>query len=455
MPRFSHCILCAIVSAATAAHSASIPESVKEAVRLRVEAEKTPSIVVGIVDAEGTAYFAHGKTSLPDGPAPDEHTIYEIGSITKAFTGVLLADMAAKDEVSLDDPIGKFLPEGVTAPTRDGNHITLEHLSVQTSGLPRLPHNFTPEDPSNPYADFTNEKLYECLGSVEFERGIGEEYAYSNLGVGLLGHLLELASGKSYEALIVERIANPLGMDDTRVEFTSSMKERLATGYGLSSESPNWDLASLKGAGALRSNAEDMLTFLAANLGLAESPLLDTLRASHEPRAQAGGEDMRIGLGWHILTAPSGEDIVWHNGGTGGYRTFAGFAPEAGIGVVVLTNNGQGPSDDLGFHLLDASMPLENIRPHEEIELSADLLERYVGKYDMKPAGTLTVTKSVNRLNAQLTGQPRFIIFPESETTFFYKNVDATLEFIVGENGETTGVILRQGGNVLEAAKIE
>ena len=143
---------------------------------------------------------------------------------------------------------------------------------------------------------------------------------------------------------------------------------------------------SSSGAGALRSTAQDMLAFLEANLGLRDSPLLASMRETHESRANAGSPAMKIGLGWHIRIVEDGGDIHWHNGGTGGYRTFAGFVQDPPLGVVVLTNSGGAGDDDIGFHLLDESIPMAEVIEHSEVEVEESILRRYVGKYELMSA---------------------------------------------------------------------
>ena len=196
-------------------------------------------------------------------------TIFEIGSATKVFTSLLLADMVQRGEVALNDPVAKFLPAGVSVPERNGRQITLVDLATHTSGLPRLPANLNPKDPNNPYADYTPEQLYQFLSSYQLPRDIGAQYEYSNLGGGLLGFALARRAGMSYEALVKSRICDPLGMKDTGITLTPEMKARFAVGHdqGLA-RVENWDLPTLAGAGALRSTANDLLAFVSANIGL-------------------------------------------------------------------------------------------------------------------------------------------------------------------------------------------
>jgi CubicO group peptidase (beta-lactamase class C family) len=314
-----------------------IPDDVERMVREAVDAGDTMGIVVGIVGPCGAEYFAYGRSAAENGPPLGRDTVFEIGSTGKAFTGVLLAAMVEANLVSMSDPIESFLPPGVQAPFFEGRSITLRDLATHTSGLPSLPGNFAPADEYRPYADYTVEQMYQALGAVELTRPPGAEYEYSNFGMGVLGHLLELQSGMSYEELVAEWITVDLGMTDTRMELTAGMKSRLATGYRHGEPFPLWDNPTLAGAGGLRSTAGDMLEFLAANLGLRESDVLGAMRLSHRP-VHVVDPALSVGLAWHLLT--EGDDtVVEHHGATGGYWCYAGFVEDRRLGVVVLTNS--------------------------------------------------------------------------------------------------------------------
>ena len=416
-------------------------------------------IVVGVIDAKGRRVIAYGSLAKDDKRPLNGDTIFEIGSMTKVFTSLVLMDMVQKGEVAVTDPVSKYLPATVKVPERNGKKITLQDLSTQSSGLPRMPSNFKPKDDTNPYADYSVQQLYQFLSGYKLTRDIGAQYEYSNLGVGLLGHVLTLRAHLSYEAMVKSRILDPLGMNSTRVTLTPAMKARLAVGHGPGmSVVPNWDIAALAGAGALRSSANDILTFLAANLGYTKTPLAAAMAAELSIRRPAGAPDMQIAYAWHIQTR-NGNSIVWHNGGTGGYRTYMGFDPKSRAGVVVLTNiaSAAGP-DDIGRHLLDASYPLEKVEPlkeHIEVTVDTKVFDKYVGSYELGPGAILTVSRTGEQLFTQLTGQPKFQVFPESERKFFLKIVDAQLTFDTDAEGKATQVVLHQNGRDLPAKRID
>ena len=410
----------------------------------RVVTKRAVGIVAGVLDHGQRKIFTAGTAGVP-GVALDGNTVFEIGSITKVFTASLLADMAARGEVKLDDPVAKYLPSMVRMPSRNGRQITLLDLATQSSGLPRMPSNFKPRDENNPYSDYTVAEMYAFLSGYELPRDVGAQYEYSNLGVGLLGHALALRAGKTYEALLTERILKPLGMNDTRIILSEAGKARLARGHTAAGvPTANWDLQTLAGAGALRSTANDLLKFLAANLDSASKPLGPVLATTRFARRDLDPQ-MKIGLNWHILTAFQ-RPLIWHNGGTGGYRSFIGLDPARERGVVVLSNQSVAP-DDIGVHLLEVRAPITPApKLRTEIAVDPALLETYVGVYQLAPTFALTITREGGFLFGQGTGQPKLQLFAEAPTEFFLKEVDAQITFEKDSTGKVTRLVLHQGG---------
>ncbi len=415
-------------------------------------------IVVGVIEPQGRRVVAYGSLEKGDPRPLNGDTIFEIGSATKVFTSLLLADMVQRGEVALTDPVAKFLPADVKVPERGGRAITLVDLSTHTSGLPRLPTNLHPKDPANPYADYTVEQLYQFLSTYQLTRDIGSQFEYSNLGGGLLGLALARRAGMDYEALVHSRITAPLGMTSTAITLSPEMKARLAVGHDAQLKPvPNWDIPTLAGAGALRSSANDLLTFLAANLGSIKSPLAPAMSSMLAVRRPTGAPGLgEIGLGW-LVTKPSDIEIVWHNGGTGGYRSFVGFEPKTGVGVVVLSNTFTAAGvDDIGMHLLDSHVPLmPPPKEHKEIAVDPKLFDGYVGQYQLAPNFILTITRDGDKLFAQATGQPKFQIFPESEREFFLKVVDAQITFETDSTGRATSLTLHQNGANMPAKRVQ
>jgi CubicO group peptidase (beta-lactamase class C family) len=428
----------------------------------RIDVQKqSVGIVVGVIEPSGRRVVAYGNLAKNDPRPLNGDTIFEIGSITKVFTSLLLADAKARGEVALTDPVGKFLPARVKMPERGGRAITLQDLATHTSGLPRLPTNMAPKDAANPYADYSAENLYAFLSGYQLPRDIGSDYEYSNLGGGLLGLALTLrARATDYETLVRERIIMPLRMASTAIALSPEMKTRLAAGHGATLQPvPNWDLPTLAGAGALRSTTNDLLTFLAANIGYVDTPLAAAMADMLTVRRPTGTPDLAIALGWHVLTV-HGKEIVWHNGGTAGYRTFIGFDRLARVGVVVLSNAGTvaGP-DDIGRHLLDAELPLlrPQLAPKVRAEIAVDpqVFENYVGRYQLAPGRFVTFAREDAHFFTQITGQPRIEMFATAPREFFLKVVDAQLTFEVDANGRATTVVLHQAGRDMRAPRVE
>ena len=418
---------------------------IKKILADRIDVQKqADAIVVGVIDSSGRRLIAHGGV--------DGDTLFEIGSATKVFTSLLLADAVQRGEVALTDPVSKFLPAGVKVPERGGKKITLADLATHTSGLPRLPANLAPKDMSNPYADYTVQQLYDFLSHYELPRDIGAQYEYSNLGAGLLGHALALRAKMSYEALVRARILDPLKMKSTAIMLPDALQKRLVAGHDPSGRiAKNWDLPTLAGAGALRSSANDLLEFLSAELGFTKSPLASAMSGQLATRRSSGSPTLEIALGWHIFKTPSGQEIIWHNGGTGGYRSFIGFDAKKKAGVVVLSNRFTAAGvDDIGRHLLDPTAPLlqpPNVR--KVVTVDSKVLESYAGIYELMPNMRFNVTVENGHLFAQLTGQPKFELFASGEKEFFYKVVDAQITF-----GDQS-LVLHQNGMDMPAKRME
>src|SRR5438105_7144043 len=249
-------------------------------------------IMIGVLRGGERRVGGYGVLDAGRQP-PDEHTIFEIGSVTKVFTTLLLADMVLRGEVALNDPAQKFLPDAVHLPTWRGQQIMLLHLATHTSSLPRLPSNLwkTVKDQANPYANYQVSDMYEFLSDCKLKRPIGSREEYSNLGMGLLGHVLGLVAGKSYEELVRERILRPLGMTDTSITLSADQQARLAPGHTSDGKvTVNWDTPALPGCGALRSNVNDVLTFMAASMTPATSLLAEAVRLCQRlyPKTAAG-----------------------------------------------------------------------------------------------------------------------------------------------------------------------
>jgi serine-type D-Ala-D-Ala carboxypeptidase/endopeptidase len=307
-------------------------------------------LVVGVWRGGDDVALWH-RGELPAGG----RSIFEIGSITKVFTATLLADMAREGQLTVGDPVSAHLPPGVEMPSR-GREITLADLSSHRSGLPGLPKGLLVPALTtrrrDPYADWDAARLEAAIPRTRPRREPDNRFRYSNYGVGLLGYLLARRAGTSYDELVRQRIADPLGLHDTGTAVDGG---RLAAPHGFSGRTAShWHFDALAGAGALRSTATDLLGFVRLHADRSDRPLAAAARETQRPRAKVGRG--HVGLGWIILP-PARRfpfELLLHEGGTGGFRTFAGLAPERELGVVVLTNQARRVGR-LGLQLLRAA----------------------------------------------------------------------------------------------------
>lgn len=411
------------------------------------------ALTVGLIDAHGRQVIGYGSISDDKASLPDGRTIFEIGSVSKTFTATLLADAVLRGKMSLDDPVQKYLPAGVKMPVGEkGQPITLLHLTTQCSGLPRMPSNFAPADPANPYADYTVRQMYDYLSALRLQHDPGEQCLYSNLGVALLGHVLALRAGKSYEDLLIERICQPLKMQSTRVTFDGSMRKRLAPPHdGDGTQVKNWDLPTFAGAGGIRSDTDDMLDYVAAEINPGKTEVQAAMRMTQK-RQRAFGPGADIGMNW-IINPKSG--VRWHNGQTGGYHSFVAFHPEKRVGVVILCNTGCGLPDEIGSRLMQRMLgsPIKPLSLRKIVSLPDGDLDRLAGRYKFGLLAWMDVKRAGDHLTAQLTGQPAAGIYPESQTKFFWKVVDAQVTFEIDAAGHVTGLVLHQNGRDVPAKK--
>ena len=418
-----------------------------------LERKYAVGIIIGVIEGEKTRFFSYGGVSAGSKQAPDEKTVFEIGSLTKTFTALLLADLVQKGLLSLDDPIRKFRP--VSIPRKGKKEITLEALATHTSSLPRIPANFEMSDPYNPYSDYTVAKLYDFLSAYRLPRVPGEKYEYSNLGSGLLGHVLSRREEENYETLVRERICRPLGMQDTGIELPAEQRGRLAQGYDLGEEPvPIWDFPVLAGCGALRSTARDMVIYLRANLGLIESPLVAALTATHRPRHSSAIPGWEIGLGWHVDRTGT---IGWHDGGTGGFYAYAGFDRNRRFGFIWLSNASLWQVGALRERLDDILLdkPVRPLILKKAVKLKPALLQDCVGEYRFPAGKTIKVHLEDGVL---ILGDPGktggSVLYPESETSFFFLSTETvTVCFDRDERGKVRKLIFREEGE--EAVHLE
>lgn len=411
------------------------------------------AIVVGVSSPQGRRMVSYGTLSVDNRRKVDGATVFEIASLTKVFTALLLADMARRQQVKPDAPVSTCLPANVKVPEHGGRKITFVDLATHSSGLPLRPTNLASQTAPNKYAGYTVEQLFQGLATFELPRDPGTAFEYSNWGFGLLANALAHCAGKSYDALLAERVTGPLGMSDTKLEPIAASRSRLAAAYDAKLQPmPNEGVGALSGAGGLYSTADDLLKFIELFLGRGPQPLVAAGATMLEPRRPGDGPDTKMGLGWRVTTS-RGVRTMWSSGRADGYRAFMGFDPAARVAVVALTNAATNVGvDDIGWHVLDPRLGV--IQQHPRIALPADVLQRYVGRYRFEDGVFMTVARDEDHLVVQMTGQGPSPIFASAPREFFPEDIEA--QFVFGESGKgpAQSLVLNQEGQSYKAVRV-
>lgn len=407
-----------------------------------LDAEVLSGVVIGLYDAGRREIYGFGAG--PGGKPPTGSTLFEIGSVTKVFTGMLLADAVQRREVTLDTPISELLPQGIPVPTKDKVAITLKHLMLHSSGLPRLPPSLMQPKP-DPYAGYGEEQLYQDLIKTELETPPGTRIVYSNYGAGLLGFALGRKIGTGYAAALRERVIVPLGLKDTYLGFPPGAPRAEGTNEDLKPMLP-WTFDALAGAGAIVSNARDQLTLIDAELDAAAGsklPLRAPMRLTQEAQLDEVGAN--AGLGWVI----DREGRYWHNGGTGGFHAFVGFDPKSRRGIVILAAT----STSLVDHLANSLYKILAKEPPTPVKFpAAEQLAPLAGTYDF--SGTqLIITAVGKRLYIEGPGEPRHRLLPLSETEFFLEPLQAVVVF-QKDGDKVARIVFAIGDHTLTATRL-
>lgn len=307
--------------------------------RAYIQKGNTVGLSIGVFRNGTITTYNYGEIAQGTYKLPDANNLYEIGSITKTFTATLLAYYANQGKVKLTDPITKYLPDSVVS-NKALQGITLETLSNHTSGLPRLPDNFEyhSSHPDDPYRDYSVQDLFSYLRTCKLDSKPGENYAYSNLGVSLLGIILEKVSGKNFEQMVKQTICTPLGMKSTVQSLTPSLRQRFVKVYTeTGKETTAWHFYSFAPCGALKSTVNNLLTFAKVNMFPNETALSKAFQLTH--RITYNKNDLKLGLGWHMIVVNNVE-YYFHDGGTYGCSSFLAFNAAKKLAVVVLSNCG-------------------------------------------------------------------------------------------------------------------
>lgn len=313
--------------------------------------ERYKCILVGLVTEKGTVVIPIGKVDHCH-DIINESTIFEIGSITKAFLGIILAKASIEEKLKIDEPINHS-DLSISLPDMSGIDITWRNLANHTSGLPRLPTDLYISNDIQPYADYGSKELDNFLNTYKLSVNPGSTYLYSNLGAGITGYALEGVYNKNLDELIKEKITIPWKMKDTTMFLNDRQKRRLAPVYLNGELVEVWRWQVLKGAGGLRSTMHDLLIFLQTLMNPHEE-FEQSVQLAIKPTYSVN-DNLQVGLFWHYN---SNDNIIWHNGATYGSSSFIGFNPDSKVGIVVLSNSNVITNDHNIYSIEDASFAM-------------------------------------------------------------------------------------------------
>lgn len=410
----------------------SIPDNdaIRALLRDRVDRQRRSlGVVVGVIEPSGRRFIAYGQsgTARP----LDGDTIFQIGSITKVVTTLILSDLITKGDVSLDDPVQGYLPASVRLRER-GRPITLRDLATHLSGLPRMPTNLDLHGRPNPIAAYGERDLYQFLADYTPEREPGSNYLYSNLGVALLGRLIARRAGTDYEALLHQRVIDPLALTNTAINLSRSQKRRLTPGHDRRLQPvESFEMEALPASGSLRMSANDVLTLLSVYFGQ-DTPLAQAATFQMaQPRPPVGPN---VGLCLVIRARADGQRYFSASGSKEGYDCTISFEPGAQRGVVVLSNtNADDNLDAFGQHLLvgkelTAATPLVVAPLPEIIRLDQRTLRRFEGRY-RGDNNIFAVGCRDGRMFVQIVGAEVTEFYPSSQSDFFAPAVNIRISF--------------------------
>ncbi len=446
---------------------------IKQILTQRIDVDRQAvGLAAVIVEGDKVRFVTHGAMGVDKAEPITPDTLFEVGSITKTFTALLLADMVIKGEVKLDDPVEKWLPQGLRGlKLRDhaGSPIQLIDLATHRSGLARIPDNMPNSTRADPYVDYREQQLLVYLKDretlVESDGGKttrkrDEAYAYSNLGFGLLGYVLARAADISYADLLQKRVLTPLGLTSTYLDIQRGELARFSNGHYIDRDATlklhkHWSFHVLAPAGALIMSARDMGRYAQAASGAIDTPLKAAFALAQKRYGDGMAPINPQGLGW-ILAPMNGRTVFNHDGTTGGFASSLWIDPKRASGVAVLSNS-NAPVTDIALHLLEPSIPLKHLAAVRAPAVSVDekTLAQYVGTYRLQPNFDVTIRLRDGKLFAQATGQGEFELFGKSETAFFARVTPMEIVFEDVKDGKAMRFQITQGGATRPAQRME
>ena len=421
-------------------------------------------IAVGVVGPQGRRVISYGHLNQGDPRPLNGDTVFEIGSVGKVFTALLLADMVQKGDVALADPVARYLPAGVKIPERNGHSITLVDLVTHTSGLPFMPDEVPVVDESTA-RKYGAPQLYQFLARYQLPHDPGAEWDYSNIDYWLLGQALAARAGIDFQSLLRTRVIAPLKLKSTAfpLPLSPKLKAKLAVGHDAVLQlAPDFYSTSIYAtvgpeAGGLVSTVNDLLTLLSVAIGYERSPLASSMAAMLSTCRPIGGSEQA--LGW-VVMGKGDDQLIMHEGFTWGYASYVTWDPKMRVGVVVLSNQ-LSSVGDIARHLLRPNVPLERptVIRHTEISLDSSVLDACAGQYEVKDEGVFNVTREHDFLKIQLPigwGLPEFRLRPESQRDFFVAELPIRVTFQTGSDGRVNGLLIYppRGQHALPANKI-
>lgn len=389
-----------------------------------------------------------GKPEIP----ADDNTIFRIGSVTKQFTAVAILKLVEMNKLKLDDKLSLFIDDFPR-----GDEVTIHHLLTHTSGIKSYTdqHGFI-DRVEKPVA--TNKLVKEIKG-LGFEFNPGDQWKYNNSGYYLLGYIIELVSEQSYEEFLNQYLFEPAGMKNSGIYVNKSKYDNEAIGFEASDDevkkSIDWNMTWAGGAGNIYSTCSDLAKWNKAlfSYQIVNKELLDKALT---PVMLNDGNTNNYGYG--ISTGKyRGQTRYAHSGGLHGFLSYLCYYPELDATVAVLSNASpvfRTIPANVALHLSDFLLK-DDLVFDKEIAVNFDDYDKYLGEFAYQRGAIMTVTRSDDHLYAQLSGQMKFEIFPKGDHAFFWKIVEAEVQFHLNESGEVDYVIHRQGGGEFEAPKME
>ena len=443
------CATIGLLSQALAQTDAALAARLKA----RFEGDRTGACAVAaIVEPTGVRRALACAAPRNDG-GPTLDDAFEIGSISKTMTAFLVADLIAAGTWTLNDPIEKHLPPGTRVPSQGDRKILVRDLLTHSSGLPRMPPNFNPRNAGDPYSDMTESDLLGALAAVRLQGTIGSQAVYSNLGMMVLSVAVARAHqgdfDGNFERTLSERLFKPLKMDGAFIARQSA-GVRLAPGHLSTGEiTPHWTFASAPnaaGVGAVRARLDDMVRYAQAHLGLIDTPLAARLRSTQAPLAQG------FGMNW-IVGRFNGQDLVLHEGASGGFSSLIALEPSTQRAVIVLVDTALGDTNDLGplaRSLMDGKLPVP--KPRRAIAMPESLRKLLVGEF-MLAGLDVQVRDEDGRLIAQAAGQPALELLLDDRGDVYPSSIISARGTPIMEDGVVNRIAWRQGGGLMEAVR--